>query len=275
MESRRWVGFLVSLRAKAYLRRATLVGAAKCNSAYILGKPEHCHMTTSQPSADLLFGSEVLPLLLQAVLTAPDKRFGWTDLNRALAGANRESLYRALGRALELGVVKREPKGRYGIYSANTDSPIYKDLRRLLAKLEIRRHNLGYSAETIADLARDLRRLHIKDATGLPNDALALILQFVDDFRSRRRNVQRDLLIRRPTLTGNGVVDAYLAGLAEYLSNEAGLPAPAWVEDPDRFLRQWWIESDVPSAGPTAFAQSPAAFRRRGIFISERALELA
>jgi hypothetical protein len=104
---------------------------------------------------------------------------------------------------------------------------------------------------------------------------MALIVQFVDDFRSRRRDKQRDLISGEPGRTGSTVLDAYLAALAEHLSNEAGLPAPAWVDDPTRFLRQWWIESDVPSAGPTAMAQSPAAFRRRGIFISERALERA
>jgi hypothetical protein len=232
-------------------------------------------MASRQPNAELLFGSEVLPQLLQVVLKAPDKRFGWTDLSRALAGANRDSLYRALGRAVELGVIKREPKGRYGIYSANTNSTLYRDLRRLLTKLETRRHNGAYAPESLADLARDLRQLKITSQAQLPAEASARILQFVDDFRSRRRTIQRQLLTRKPARTGSALVDAYLAGVAEHLSNEVGLPAPEWVEDPDRFLRTWWIESDVPSARPTAFAQSPAAFRRRGIFISERALERA
>jgi hypothetical protein len=232
-------------------------------------------MPTRQPSADLLFGSEVLPQILQVVLNAPDQRFGWTDLSKSLAGANRDSLYRALGRAVELGVIKREPKGRYGVYSANTESPLYRDLRRLLTKLETRRHNGAYAPESIASLARDLRTLKIRSRTKLPAEASARILQFVDDFRSRRRTTKRDLLSRKPVATGSKLLDAYLAAVAEQLSSEAGLPPPAWVEDPDRFLRQWWIESDVPSARPTALAQSPTAFRRRGIFVSERALERA
>jgi len=232
-------------------------------------------MSNRHPNAELLFGSELLPELLQVVLNAPDKRFGWTDLSRSLAGANRDSLYRALGRAVELGVIKREPKGRYGIYSANTDSPLYRDLRRVLTKLETRRHNGTYAPESVGDLARDLRQLKIQSQTNLPPEATARILQFVDDFRSRRRSTQRQLLARTPGLTGSALIDAYLAGAAEYLSNEVGLPAPAWVEDPDRFLRTWWIESDVPSARPTAVAQSPAAFRRRGVFVSEKALERA
>jgi hypothetical protein len=124
-------------------------------------------------------------------------------------------------------------------------------------------------------LARDLRQLKIRSQAQLPAEASARILQFVDDFRSRRRIIQRQLLTRKPARTGSALVDAYLAGVAEHLSNEVGLAAPEWVEDPDRFLRTWWIESDVPSARPTAFAQSPAAFRRRGIFVSERALARA
>jgi hypothetical protein len=176
---------------------------------------------------------------------------------------------------VELGVIKREPKGRYGIYSANTDSPLYRDLRRVLTKLQTRRHSGTDAPESIADLARDLQQLNIRRQTKLPAEATARILQFVDDFRSRRRSTQRQLLAMTPGLTGSALIDAYLAGTAEYLSNEVGLPAPVWVEDPDRFLRTWWIESDVPSARPTAVAQSPAAFRRRGIFVSEKALERA
>src|SRR5579863_8087018 len=134
-------------------------------------------MPARVPAADLLFGSEVLPELLQAVLSEPEKRFGWSDLNQALAGANRDSLYRALGRAVELGVIRREPKGRYGIYSANTDSPLYRDLRRLLGKLDVRRHNASYAAESLVDLARDLRRLNVASQDEFPDDANALILQ--------------------------------------------------------------------------------------------------
>src|SRR5579872_6037918 len=149
------------------------------------------------PRADLLFGSEGLPELLEVVLNAPTKRFGWSDLNRDLAGMNPESLYRALGRAVELGVVRREPKGRYGVYSANTESPLYRDLRRLLTKVETRRRNSAYSPQSLSELAPDLRSLK-PGQRELPNQAMALILQFIDDFRSRRRDKQRDLISRRP-----------------------------------------------------------------------------
>src|SRR6266852_964240 len=229
----------------------------------------------NSPKAHLLFGSEVLPELLEVVLGAPRRRFGFSDLTQSLAGVNPESLYRALGRAVELGVIRRETKGRYGVYSANTESPLYRDLRRTLSKLDVRRRNGAYVPESLSDLAKQLKRLRVRDQKTLPNEASGRILQFIDDFRSRRRNRQRELISDKPGHTGSPVIDAYLAALAEHLSNEVGLAAPAWVEDPDRFLTKWWIESDVPSARPTALAQSPAAFRRRGIFISERSLERA
>src|ERR1019366_4840746 len=98
-----------------------------------------------------------------------------SELSRALADVNPESLYRALGRAVELGVIKREPKGRYGIYSANTDSPLYRDLRRVLTKLETRRHNGTYAPESVADLAKDLRQLKIKSQTKMSAEATARI----------------------------------------------------------------------------------------------------
>jgi len=227
------------------------------------------------PKAHLLFGSDVLPELLEIVLGDPKKKFGWSDLSRSLARVNPDSLYRALGRAVELGVVRRESKGQYGVYSANLDSPLYRDLRRALSNLEIRRRDRKETPQALPDLAKHIKGLRITNGATMDSMASALIYQFIDDFRSRRRNTQRALIRDRPDHTGSPLLDAYLAALAEYLANEVGLAVPAWVEDSDRFLAKWWIEGDVPSARPSAVAQSPAAFRRRGIFISERALERA
>jgi hypothetical protein len=225
------------------------------------------------PKARLLFGSELLPELLELVLNAPRRRFSWTDLNSALAAPNPESLYRALNRAVELGVVRRESKGRYGIYSANTSSPLYGDLKRTLSRLAVRRAVGSYQPLKLTDVAAQLKRIGLRDDLKLPDEVSRWIYQFIDDFRASRRAAKRELIANEPEHTGSLRLDAYLAAVAEYLSNEASLPAPEWVENADRFLKRWWIESDVPSARPTAVAQSPAAFRRRGIFIAERALE--
>lgn len=76
----------------------------------------------------------------------------------------------------------------------------------------------------------------------------------------------------RPAATGSAVADAYLGALAEHLAAQHALERPAWAVEPQRFLDRFWFLSEVPGFRALAIAQSPAAFRRRGIFISEGAL---
>ena len=69
--------------------------------------------------------------------------------------------------------------------------------------------------------------------------------------------------------------DALLAAIAEYLCAREGLLAPDWVEDPSRFLDQWWFVSGIQSLHADAIAHSPIAFARRGVFITAGALAYA
>lgn len=228
------------------------------------------------PSGRLLFGSEVLPAVLHLLLTHPRRQYGWTEIREALAGANPDSLRRALERGQALGVVRRYPKGgRYGTYSADISSPLYSDLRRLLLKVDLRPRPGVYQAMDICGLAGVLKEGEEAADGRLPEAALTWIHQFLDDFRSSSRESQRRLISAAPDHTGSPLWDSYLASLAEYLAAEASLPAPMWVNEPERFLRTWWIEADLPSSRPAALALSPAAFRRHGIFISDRALARA
>jgi hypothetical protein len=224
-------------------------------------------------NARLLFGSEALPALLELLLENPRRRFGWKEIHHALAGTNPDSLYRALNRAIELGVVRREAKGRYGIYAANTRSPIYRDLRGLLRKLEVRpSSHSDFRPESLAQVGARLANPDALTGDKLSSEAATWLFQFLDDFRASRRRQQSNLIKEEPPPTGNDRLDAYVAALAEYLAQEAGLRAPDWVDKPERFLKTWWIEADVPSERPAAVAQSPAQFRRRGVFIPEREL---
>lgn len=229
----------------------------------------------SAPKARLLFGSDLLPALLQLLLSHPDRQYGWKEIQENLAGPNPDSLYRAMDRALALGVIKRYPKGgRYGTYAADTSSAIYRDLKRLLDKLNLRPAAGTYEPVDLPALARLFKEDKPPDGA-LGEQTLAWIHQFVDDFRASKRSVQRNLIKEEPAPTGSTVLDAYLAGLAEHLAAEARLPAPRWVNRPERFLGSWWIESDLPTSRPAALALSPAAFRRHGVFISDRALTRA
>lgn len=66
--------------------------------------------------------------------------------------------------------------------------------------------------------------------------------------------------------------DAYLAAVVEHVSAARGVAAPAWVLAPTRFLPTFWWPDGNPAFTATCLVQSPAAFRRRGIFIGATTL---
>lgn len=75
------------------------------------------------------------------------------------------------------------------------------------------------------------------------------------------------LIAIEPTLVGDPRFDALLAAEAEHIAARYGLPGPLWTVTADRFLnRAWWV-SDLPSARTSALLWTPAAFRRRGIYL--------
>ncbi len=76
-----------------------------------------------------------------------------------------------------------------------------------------------------------------------------------------------------PTLCGDDRVDALFGGLGEWIAVRARLPTPGWTRGNDRFLDHFWFLSDTPGFRALAVAQSPAAFRRRGIFVAEGFLD--
>ncbi|MDQ3503762.1 MAG: hypothetical protein M3486_09155 [Actinomycetota bacterium] len=66
--------------------------------------------------------------------------------------------------------------------------------------------------------------------------------------------------------------DAYLAAVVEHISAARGAAAPGWVKAPTRFLPTFWWPDGNPAFTATCLVQSPAAFRRRGIFIGATTL---
>jgi hypothetical protein len=97
---------------------------------------------------------------------------------------------------------------------------------------------------------------------------LRLCLQFVDDFREADADVRATLLRARPATTGDARWDAFIAALAEHLAYHHDLPTPSWTDRKERFLLRWWFPTDLPSVKAAALAESPAAFRRHGVFIT-------
>lgn len=84
--------------------------------------------------------------------------------------------------------------------------------------------------------------------------------------------VRRRATEHRPEPTGTPRYDAYLGALAEHLAVCHRLAIPPWTACPDRFLDRFWFVSDVKGFRALLLTESPAAFRRRGIVVSERSL---
>lgn len=99
----------------------------------------------------------------------------------------------------------------------------------------------------------------------------------LDDFRQRCRTAQErtSLVCDPPEPTGQPETDAYLAALAESLCREFGMRPPAWTEQPVYYLKRPWFAGGLESLKAILLAESPAAFRRRNLFVSANALSRA
>ena len=126
------------------------------------------------------------------------------------------------------------------------------------------RINLQDVAESViagADLHYPLREFFVTVAmTAFRGDAIDVGAAFA-------------LISDTPRLTGSRVVDAYLAAVAEGLSVRGGFSPPTWVLDADRFLGAPYFPPGTTSLRAILLAESPAAFRRRNLFVDSRALE--
>ncbi len=83
---------------------------------------------------------------------------------------------------------------------------------------------------------------------------------------------QRAALAGRPRLTGTKW-DALLAATVEHVARQHGHDAPAWVDEPERFLDSTWVVSSSPWIRANALMYSPAAFLRHGALPDPRDLD--
>lgn len=86
----------------------------------------------------------------------------------------------------------------------------------------------------------------------------------------RRRRGAADRHRARPV---DPHTDAYLGALAEHVAGLRGLVVPEWAHAPARFLDHFWWPSRTVGLHARALVESPAAFRRRGIFIGRTTLQ--
>lgn len=162
-------------------------------------------------------------------------------------------------------------------YESGVRTPTLATLERLLDASE---HDLQLGAlprtrrgaaslEQLApEIAEDL-------ALARERDALRLLFGFADDFRGSSRPGKISLIREEPPGTGDPRFDAALAGTAEFFARESEIAAPAWVEEPGRFVEPWWFATDRPAFEAYTFAHTPAVFARHGVFIAREVFDRA
>jgi hypothetical protein len=99
------------------------------------------------------------------------------------------------------------------------------------------------------------------------------VADFLDDLRFARDGDDVADRIREEAPTIDPHTDAYLAAVAEHVAASHGLRVPPWTRCTTRFLDHFWWPSATPALHVRALVESPAAFRRRGIFIGRTTLK--
>jgi len=122
-----------------------------------------------------------------------------------------------------------------------------------------------YQPMSLAEVAESIRKEFLRE----DSDPWLWVRQFMDDFYHADAGTRQRLIDVRPEETGDARFDAYPAALAEHFALHYDLQIPEWVAEPGRFLDRWWFPTQFRSLHAMAIAESPASFRRRGIFIDK------
>ena len=93
------------------------------------------------------------------------------------------------------------------------------------------------------------------------------VVQIADDLAAADDFTKLVLCATPPAPTGSPALDALLAGIVEHCLTINGLPTPPWIDDSDRLLDEPWDLIEVPALKALARVSTPAAFRRRNLFV--------
>lgn len=89
--------------------------------------------------------------------------------------------------------------------------------------------------------------------------------EFLDEFYVHPE--RRAAMVKEAPARVGALRDAYLAAVAGHLAERWSLPCPGWVEHESRFLRRPFFAGGLESLKAILLVESPAAFRRRMIFV--------
>jgi hypothetical protein len=100
-----------------------------------------------------------------------------------------------------------------------------------------------------------------------------LVVEFLKEYHWEPAGERQRLLADMPEPVGDERWDVLFAGLAEHLAMRDGHGAPPWSAT--RGLKRFWFPFDTPGARAQALVHAPAAFRRRGVFVSDYEIDAA
>ena len=153
---------------------------------------------------------------------------------------------------------------------AGKRNPSYETVTRLIAstggQLVAVPTRIDTAATIALQIAEDLR-------AGKQAYALRAFIQLNDNLCSVEGSTRLALCITEPALTGSKRWDAALAGLVAYRLRQQGISAPAWANEPSRFLGKVWNISEgvvYLAANPD---DVPREFLERRVHIEARDLE--
>ncbi len=99
----------------------------------------------------------------------------------------------------------------------------------------------------------------------------AALREFLDHFYSNP--AEREASLHEQPMPLDDLRDAYLAATAEHLARCHDLPIPEWSETYGLALRRPFFAGGLESLKALLTVESPAAFRRRMLFVSKNALD--
>jgi transcriptional regulator with XRE-family HTH domain len=178
---------------------------------------------------------------------------------------------------VELARRSRTVQPAIAAYESGARTPNIATLERLLRACDydievVARPRVRRGAASLKDLAQT-----IKDDLGRGDEqgALRLLFGFADDFRGSPRPGKVALIAGEPPSTGDARFDAAIAAIAEFFAAEGGIPVPAWVNGPSRFVTPWWFVASRPAFHAYTLANTPARFARHGVFIAREVFDRA
>lgn len=129
-----------------------------------------------------------------------------------------------------------------------------------------------WQAPDIQDVASEVRRCLTENDT---SSAFRVVARFLEHYDKADWPTRERMVTPRPDFTGSERYDAMLAGIVEYACATHRVLAPAWVNEPEYFLDEFWFVSGMKSLHADALVHSPISFKRRGVFLTQGALNYA